>query len=273
LDSTEPGTISRRLTPDEEWEELKKFDWDPSKLTPPPKSEPKPMMTLGDVSKAKIDQETFEQRATRMLRGMHTLVNTCSMCSLGKKLCSDRDSIFDPHVFSNMKPSRWMVIGQNPGFNEVLQHEPFVGDAGKAFANELKKYGLWRSDFYITNAVKCYTIQNAKPDRESMSACESILRLEIQLLKPHFVVALGSVAFESLCPDLDFTPNLGKIVESTKFGIKVFPVYHPSPRNLNNSERKEKFIKDVRILSKLILAMKAAEGTPKVTRSAEDLLE
>lgn len=226
-------------------EDLLAFDWDTSKLRPSPKPSPPLQMK---------QKETWTERVKRMLLSMHGTVINCTMCPLGRQKCDEKHTVFDPHVFSTMNPSKWMVVGQNPGFNECMEHVPFVGDAGKFFDQNLILNGFKRSDFYITNTCKCYTVGNAKPAFEHVTSCEPILRMELNLLKPHLIITLGAVSFDVFCPDKRMSDHLGKVVKSDKFGVKVFPIYHPSPRNINLSDRREKFIRDMRMLCRLVKA-------------------
>ena len=236
---------------DEEWNYLLSWHWDPSKLKPLPPQSKKQLRTMWDLYMER-KKETWDERIKRMLMPMSSTVCACSMCHLGRQVCTDHDTTFDPHVFSNCVPSKWMVVGQNPGFKEVLQGEPFVGDAGKNFNERLVKNGLSRDKFYISNIIKCYTKGNEKPNLEEVSACEPILRMELNLLKPKLVIALGAVAFGAFCPDIGLTENLGTIVKSNKFNVQVYPVYHPSPRNLSDPGRLKKFNDDIDVLCELI---------------------
>ena len=210
----------------------------------------RPPLTLSDAKKN--GGETWRDRVLRMLRPLDNSCRACSMCELGRDYGDHNQWEFDPHVFSNMKPSKWMVVGQNPGHNECIKGEPFVGESGKTFDAMVKKGGLSRDDFYITNAVKCYTKKNATPLALHKERCEPFLRMEIGLLRPKLIVTLGSVGFSIFCPELKMSDNLGKIVKSKKFDMKVYPVYHPSPRNMNAKGRREKFEKDILTLCKLI---------------------
>jgi DNA polymerase len=155
------------------------------------------------------------------------------------------------HVFSNMNPSRYMVVAQNPGYNECIGDEPLIGDSGEIFDEIIERNGLSRSTFYITNVVKCYSPSNRKPEIDEVVACEPFLTIELKLLRPIIVVSLGAVAFESLCPSLSFSDSLGKIVKS-KFDVNVYPVYHPSPRNMADKHRKKRFEADMRVLCEMI---------------------
>jgi DNA polymerase len=230
--------------------DLKKFDWSPDSLKKPLPSS-KPFIKLADKYH-NIDKESHEERIMRMIVPLRNVVSQCSLCSLGRKLCTEKGFSFDAHVFSNMCPSKFMVVGQNPGFNECMEGMPFVGDAGKFFDVNLQKNGLSRSDFYITNILKCHTVNNEKPTDDYLEACCPIFQLEIKIIKPVLLITLGSISFSAICPDLKMSDHLGSIVNSGKFGVKVYPVYHPSPRNMSIVDRREKFEKHIGILCKLV---------------------
>jgi uracil-DNA glycosylase family 4 len=227
------------------------WEWTPEKYDPMP--EPKKRLDLYELKKSR-ENEPWHERVLRMLFQLEKFCKQCSMCPLGCTAVKDHDTYFDPHVFSNMRPSKWVVVGQNPGYNECLRNTPFVGDAGKFFDDRLMRSFMKRDDFYITNVVKCYTINNAKPLAQHTSICESILRMELFVLKPVLVITLGAVSFNILCPDKKLSDNVGEIVKSDKFGVNVYPIFHPSPRNMSSKFRKNKFIEDVKKLCTLIKA-------------------
>jgi len=208
-------------------------------------------VSLSDVQHKK---ETFEEKSLRQLRQLWDFCSSCSICRLGSKLQERNGQKFDPHVFSNMKPSKWVIVGQNPGYNECLEHEPFVGDAGKFFNKTLEEFGLSRDKFYITNAVHCFTPNNRKPENDEVENCIDFLRFELKILKPKLVITLGAVSFGYLCPQETYSDSLGKIVKSKVVGYPVYPIYHPSPRNMSAQNRKIKFRKDMQNLCKLIQA-------------------
>jgi DNA polymerase len=212
------------------------------------------------ISVLDVKNETEEQRKRRMLLQMQPLVQSCSLCPLGRQPCLEHDSKFDPHVFSTMNVSPWLICGQNPGFNECLEHEPFVGEAGRFFNEWIEKGGLSRSKFYITNCVLCHTLNNEPPTPEQIEMCSIFLKMEILILEPILVITLGAAPFSAFCPNLNYAASLGKIQESKRFNCQVFPIYHPSPRNMTNLDRLVKFKKDVKTLCKLIKAYELREG-------------
>jgi DNA polymerase len=193
-----------------------------------------------------------------MLDQLAVVCKNCGMCDLGWQ---STDDDLDPHVFADyptLAPlPKFMVVGQNPGINEVLEDKPFVGAAGRAFNEAIDKYGtaltISRETFYVSNVVKCYTRNNAQPSEQQVSACSPYLAMEVGIIKPKLIIALGAVAFAHLCPGRQLSESLGKVWPS-RFGdkYKVFPTYHPSPRNLEDPHRRARFEKDIQTICQLI---------------------
>lgn len=188
------------------------------------------------------------------------LCRNCGMCELGWEKAKRDNKELDPHVpgwYDHMSPlPRVMIIGQNPGWNEVKQGQPFGGAAGREFDATIMKhgerYGITRNKFYITNAVKCYIADDGIPMARQLHRCRPLLTMEINTIHPKFVVALGSVAFNVLCPGSKFSDCVGKIVTSDEFDIKVFTTYHPSPLNLSDRSRRVQFDRDIKVLCGLL---------------------
>lgn len=218
----------------------------------------KSMTHLFNVGDSYMD-ESYNRKLV-MIEHLQKACSVCTMCELGLKEASRNDRTRNPHVFSNMRPHRFMVVGQNPGWDELAVNEPFVGAAGKNFDTEVEKHGLSRNDFYICNAVRCYTAENQRPTEKHIERCAPFLRMEINLIKPRLLIALGSVAFEQLCPGIKFSQSLKTIVKSEKFGVSVFPIYHPSPVNFRDSSRKDAFQDQIALMCKLIKAIKKKDG-------------
>jgi len=194
----------------------------------------------------------------KFLSTLSTACRLCQNCELGikeaERTIGEVIIARDPHVFSNMAySSRFLVVGQNPGWEELEKGEPFVGAAGRNFNKALERNGMSRSDFYISNAVKCFTPNNTKPTRRQQEKCSTWLQIEINTIKPIFVITLGASAFDVLCPDLKYSSSLGTIVKSDEFGVKIFPIYHPSPLNAENLPE---FNHQIDVLCELIIRFK-----------------
>lgn len=194
----------------------------------------------------------------RMLVPLSATCQACSMCELGLKPVVDGHEARDPHVFSSMTPADVMVVGQNPGAQEIKVGQPFVGPAGKNFDVEIAKHGLSRADFYICNCVRCFTQNNDPPTDRHKERCEPFLRLEIGLLKPKLVVTLGAVSFSQFCPGTKYSDGLRQITQSQRYGVPVFAIYHPSPRNLSDGSRRKAFAEQVAVLCALVKRFRKA---------------
>lgn len=187
-----------------------------------------------------------------MLRNLRDTCKDCIMCELGRNLQVCHNETIDPHVFSTMTPSKYMVIGQNPGFNECKQDQPFVGESGLNFNTEIEKYGIKRSDFYITNVCKCWTPDNREPTPQEIERCKPFLIMETTILMPKLIITLGASAFGFLCPNAIYSKALGKITHSEVINKKVYAVYHPSQRNMIIESRKAQFDRQIELLCKTI---------------------
>lgn len=185
------------------------------------------------------------------IKSLEKCVKRCAMCKLGRDYFSD---LFPEgcsnKVLSNMKPSRLVIVGQNPGKNEILINEPFVGESGKFFNEQIQTLGLFRDDFYITNIVKCYTEGNTPPSEEQRSLCSHWLMIELGLMKPLLIIPLGAIATEFFLPGQRISDICGQFHKWN--GYKIFPLYHPSPTNMSNEERRQKFMSDLAKLAEFI---------------------
>ena len=133
------------------------------------------------------------------------------------------------------KSSRIMLVGEQPGDQEDLTGEPFVGPAGKLMDEALLKAGLSRQSVYVTNAVKHFKWEprgkrrlHKTPAQMEVAACAHWLEKELQDVEPSVVVALGSTALKSILGDakVTLTDKLGKPFKHENRWIVV--VYHPS---------------------------------------------
>lgn len=105
-----------------------------------------------------------------------------------------------------------VFVGEAPGADEDKEGSAFVGASGHLLDNWIKRLGI--ANYYITNIVRCRPPGNRKPHRDEINECFDFLGMEINILKPVCIVALGKTA----------ETELGKSFR----GIPVFAIYHPS---------------------------------------------
>lgn len=103
--------------------------------------------------------------------------------------------------------ARLMLVGEQPGDQEDVQGEPFVGPAGRLLRRALDEAGLGDEDAYVTNAVKHFKFATAPrgkrrihkaPSLREMTACRPWLAAELRLVDPEVLVVLGGTAGKAL---------------------------------------------------------------------------
>ena len=126
-----------------------------------------------------------------------------------------------------------MLVGEAPGFQEEMKKEPFVGPAGAKLDQILKAMGLSRAVVYLSNvckfrpATKNQTTNNRKPSTEEMASSLPFLKAEIEVVKPHVIVALGATAAQGL---LQCRTPVSQLREKWHqvHGIPLRVTFHPS---------------------------------------------
>jgi DNA polymerase len=154
------------------------------------------------------------------LRAQEEALQGCRRC----KLCEGRTTI----VFGSGSPrAEMVVIGEGPGADEDAQGLPFVGRAGQLLTKMLESVQISRDECYITNTVKCRPPGNRNPESDELAACAPVLAAQFGTLQPKVVLALGSVATQSL---LGTKEAIGKLRGRLHpYGSAVLiPTFHPA---------------------------------------------
>lgn len=153
-----------------------------------------------------------------------------------------------------------MFVGEQPGDQEDLAGQPFVGPAGRLFDRALADAGIDRAQTYVTNAVKHFKFEqrgkrriHQKPNGPEITACRFWLEQERTLIHPLLTVALGATAARSL---------FGKVVTITALrggpnplpdGGEAWVTVHPSfllrVRD-NREEEYARFVEDLAAIGK-----------------------
>ena len=130
-------------------------------------------------------------------------------------------------------PARLMLIGQNPGREELKIGKPFVGRSGKYLDSILSRNGIDRGKIYITSVVKQGTPHNRYPKKDEIRYWMPRIVEEIGEVKPEIVVLMGTLAWT--------VPRLP--------GIQYIQTYHPSAA-MRFPAIRLKFEKDISELSR-----------------------
>lgn len=159
---------------------------------------------------------------------------------------------------------RVVFVGEQPGDAEDRSGQPFVGPAGHLLNGALEEAGIDRAHVYITNTVKHFKWEpsgkrriHKKPSAREIAACRPWLEAELEVLVPEAVVALGATAAQSLLgPSFRVTKERGKW-KSSPLAKKILATVHPSsilrtPDEKSRIQEKKKFIKDLRVVARLL---------------------
>ncbi len=159
-----------------------------------------------------------------------------------------------------------VFVGEQPGDQEDLAGEPFVGPAGKLLDRVLDEVGIDRSQVYVTNAVKHFKWtprgkrrMHAKPSSREMAACRPWLEAEFEAIHPQMLVCLGATAAQSLLGrTFKLTQRRGEVFES-EWAPWTLATYHPSAilRTLDSDDRSiyENFRSDMAIVAQKMKSM------------------
>jgi uracil-DNA glycosylase family 4 len=119
-----------------------------------------------------------------------------------------------------------VVIGQNPGREEDADGRPFIGASGKLLRNMLAQAGVDVARVYFTNAVKCWTPDNRKPELTEIKACRPYLELELAALAPKVIVVLGECALQALLSKKGISHARGQVHYWRN--VPVIATFHPA---------------------------------------------
>ena len=164
-----------------------------------------------------------------------------------------------------------MFVGEQPGDQEDLAGKPFVGPAGKVFDAAVAKAGIDRSAVYVTNAVKHFKFEprgkrriHQRPDGGEVAACKFWLNLEIGLVSPRIIVALGATAAQSLLGKVAKISALRGAPITMADGAMLFVTNHPAyllriPDAEGRARESAKFEADLMLVRQALEALPARQ--------------
>lgn len=187
----------------------------------------------------------------RKLKRLKKKCLKCRKCEIGGQKLEG----FITNVFANkIGKAQIMVVGQNPGKQEVYHQEPFVGQSGQFFDEEWGKvFAGGRRRLYITNVVKCLTPDNRAPNKNEMKNCLGFLQKEIELVDPSVIIALGNFVLKAMTGLSGIVKKHGKFFTINTLDGKtrmVYPLLHPSPLSMNKEKNVKLFRKDLEKLER-----------------------
>lgn len=206
---------------------------------------------------APMHDERDEAARITSLAAARAAVQGCTRCALYKYATQ---AVFG----EGPKTAEVMFVGEQPGDQEDLAGQPFVGPAGGVFDRAMEKVGIDRRRVYVTNAVKHFKFEprgktriHQKPNAGEIQACRFWLNLEREFVRPKLIVALGATAAASLMgKSASITSLRGKKLELPD-GSNLLVTVHPSyllrmPDRDKAAEELKRFEADLRAVKAFI---------------------
>jgi len=167
-------------------------------------------------------------RRARVIAANAAVVEACRKCAIGSTRTNSVYGEGDPCA-------ALMVVGEGPGETEDKLGRPFVGRAGELLDKMLAAIDLPREDVFICNTVKCRPtlddgrrLRNRAPDPQEMKNCRPYLDLQIDLIRPRAILALGAPAAKSFMGEkFSITKQRGQWYDGP-LGIPVIATFHPA---------------------------------------------
>jgi len=127
-----------------------------------------------------------------------------------------------------------LFVGDAPNYYDEKEQAPFRGEAGGKLDGMLRAMGLNRESVYITHLVKFrpalprQTLNNRPPNEKEILYSSSILELEIRLIRPKVIVALGVIAARGILKKGALPLAAYQQMRGTCYDIPVVVTHHPS---------------------------------------------
>jgi len=162
------------------------------------------------------------------------------------------------------KTARVVLVGEQPGNEEDLHGNPFVGPAGGILDRALADAAIDRSIAYVTNVVKHFRFEergkrrlHKKPTMAEIRACQPWFEAEIELLKPKVIVCLGATAAQALLGSkFRLTQERGVPVKDRRAEYLVATVHPASilrtPDAVDRRAAYSRFVEDLRVARRLL---------------------
>ncbi|MBY3119897.1 UdgX family uracil-DNA binding protein [Rhizobium laguerreae] len=193
------------------------------------------------------------------LEALRAEAATCARCPLHAKATQ---TVFG----EGPRDAEVMFVGEQPGDQEDISGRPFVGPAGRLLDQVITEAGIDRSTLYVTNAVKHFKYEprgkrriHQKPNMGEVKHCRWWLNLEMALIKPKLVVAMGATALSALTDTKQRLQDVrGKAIAIDEKRT-LFVTVHPSyllriPDERLKAEELARFRKDMLTIQRLMLA-------------------
>ena len=148
--------------------------------------------------------------------------------------------------------SKIVFVFDGPSREDDLDKKPFSGPSARKLDSMLARFNIHRSQVFFTYATRCRanlrTVEGFRPAHfDEIQACGEYLEKEINQIKPHIIVPMGTEAVSAVFNIKK--PKVGELrgIEawSDRFNCKILPTYSPNAI-LRNPSLEEVMVQDLR---------------------------
>lgn len=160
------------------------------------------------------------------------MISSCYLCELSKTRTNTL-------VGNGNKNADIMIVGDAPSLLEDESGTLGVGRAGELLQRMIENVlNISQKDVYITNILKCKTINNESPSPSQTSNCIEYLFDQIKLIKPKIIITLGDSALQSLV-GVEYNIENSRTSNILEYNnIPVIPTYNPNHLLRNPQSKK-----------------------------------
>ncbi|MGC8479729.1 MAG: uracil-DNA glycosylase family protein [Candidatus Micrarchaeia archaeon] len=119
-----------------------------------------------------------------------------------------------------------MIVGQAPGRLEDEKLLPFIGRSGVLLNSKIERLGISRDSCYITSAVQFFPPKNRIPTDKEIYICKNFLIKQIEIIKPKFIITLGSISTKVLLNIDKVSKHHGELIKINN--IQYMITFHPA---------------------------------------------
>lgn len=218
-----------------------------------------------NVDESVVEAQMKESQAARAgvveeLEKIAQEIRRCCQCGLGETRTKGVPG-------EGAADARIVFVGEAPGADEDAQGRPFVGRAGQLLDRIIDAMGLKRSDVFICNILKCRPPGNRDPRPDEIISCLPFLQMQLALIRPEVIVALGAHAARTL---LNTNQAIGRLrgrfhdyyFSPDASPIKLMPTYHPAYllRNYSSDNRRRVWQDMQKVMAQVGLEVPEAKG-------------
>jgi len=176
--------------------------------------------------------EEFDLTLPNTLEKLKKQALECHLCTLSK---SRQKVVFG----EGSSHAELMIVGDSPSGSDDSSGKIFTGRTGEILTKMIENVlGLNREQVYITNLLKCKSLDEKTPSSVCTHSCYPYLLKEIELIKPKLIITFGALAYQYITHDDSSIEKIRGIAHTVDNYI-VIPTYHPSYLLRNPSAKKD----------------------------------